>query len=218
MGEIATLEWQRQTAALLSLSQHDILDTYGSIEIGTIAAFSHEHGRYIIADGIYAEGIGTEQLPEGFEPLHDNEQVLVLTSFVRSRFPAVRYVTYDVVRDFQSELVDGVRKQSFSSIVKRIGPELKHGEKISLYDIDEVVYRFLDHAETRVTLQNNMLTVHIRSKSLTDAMLPLIQAAITDKIPDIGAMIRNRLLSAVRVTADDTPFEHKSVKAKKLYY
>lgn len=218
VGEIATLEWQSNMATLFNINPCDILDTYGSIETGTIAYYSHEHGRYIIADGLYAEGIGTDQLTEGFEPLKDNEKVLVLTSFVRSMFPAIRYVTYDVVRDFQPIKVEGVLKQSFTCIAKRIGPELKHGEKISLYDIEEVVYRFLDHAETRVKLQNNMLTVHIKSKSLNETMIPLIRSAIEDKIPEIGTMIRNRILSAVKVVADDEPFERSTVKTKKLYY
>jgi phenylacetate-coenzyme A ligase PaaK-like adenylate-forming protein len=220
VGEIATLEWRRKMASLLGIAPGDILDTYGSIEIGTIAYYSHDHGKYLFVDGLFAEGIGSDQLQEGYEPLQDNEKVLVLTSFVRTAFPALRYVTYDVVRDLQTIEVDGALRQSFTCIAKRIGPELKHGEKISIYDIEDVVYSFLDDAEVRVKLQDNVLAVHIRSKSLDGATIPLIQSAIEGKIPEIGTMIRNRMLGAIEVIAadDHETFTRRRVKNKKLYY
>ncbi|UUZ83691.1 hypothetical protein LJK88_07690 [Paenibacillus sp. P26] len=220
VGEIATPEWRRKMAMLLGIGPEDILDTYGSIEIGTIASYSHELGKYVIADGLYAEGIGTDRLEEGFEPAPDHEQVLVLTSTVRSMFPALRYVTYDVVRDLQTIEVNGELKQIFTCISKRIGPELKHGEKISLYDIEDVIYQFVDDAETRVKVQNNRLSIHIKSGSLDDTAIPLIQQSIEDKIPEIGMMIRNRILHSIEVHAvkDNVSFERGKVKTKKIYY
>ncbi|UUZ90170.1 hypothetical protein LJK87_29875 [Paenibacillus sp. P25] len=146
--------------------------------------------------------------------------MLVLTSTVRSMFPALRYVTYDVVRDLQTIEVNGELKQIFTCISKRIGPELKHGEKISLYDIEDVIYQFVDDAETRVKVQNNRLSIHIKSDSLDDTAIPLIQQSIEDKIPEIGMMIRNRILHSIEVHAvkDNVSFERGKVKTKKIYY
>lgn len=131
VGEIATLGWQRNMSRLFGLDPRDIVDTYGSIEMGTIAYYSHELGRYILADGIFAEGLGTEALGGDLRPLGKNESILVLTSTVRKMMPAIRFVTYDVVRDFRPVMIGGVEKQSFASIVKRVGRELKHGEKLA---------------------------------------------------------------------------------------
>ncbi|MFD1907552.1 AMP-binding protein [Paenibacillus rhizoplanae] len=122
VGEIATQEWQQNMARLFGLKPQDITDTYGSIEIGTIAYYSHELGRYLLAEGIVAEAVGTEIVGEGLDPLGSGEGILVLTSTVRKLLPALRFVTYDVVRDFRTVQVDGLERQSFQSIVKKGGP------------------------------------------------------------------------------------------------
>ncbi|MGN7765456.1 2,3-diaminopropionate biosynthesis protein SbnA [Paenibacillus sp. 22594] len=220
VGEIATPEWQCNMARLFGLEPRDIIDTYGSIEIGTIAYYSHDLGRYILADGIYAEGIGTQELGEEWRPLADDESILVLTSSVRKMLPAIRFVTYDVVRDFRPVMVGGVEKQSFASIVKRVGRELKHGEKISLYDIERVVYRHLEDAIIRVSVEDNALTVYIQSKSAENCAIPAIREEIGECIPEIGRMIRNHLLDAIEViiVAAEEPLERGQVKNKKLYY
>ncbi|WP_028612803.1 hypothetical protein [Paenibacillus harenae] len=220
VGEIATPEWQENIAQRFGIRRSDILDTYGSIEIGAIASYSHALGKYVFADGIYAEALPAEQIDPLFEPLRDNESVLVLTSYVRTLFPAIRYVTYDVVRDFQTVEVDGKPRQCFTCISKRIGADLKHGEKISIYDIESVVHQFAKDAELRVRLQDNRLSVRIRSQSLDENLLDQIQQALEHKIPDIGLMIRNRILTGITVTraAEDEQLEQGAVKAKKLYF
>jgi phenylacetate-coenzyme A ligase PaaK-like adenylate-forming protein len=221
VGEIASPSWQRRTARLLGISSNDILDTYGSIEIGTIASYSHEIGRYVVAEGLYAESVGAEELKEGFEPLAPGERVLVLTSFVRDAFPAVRYVTYDVVRDFRTEKLGGVSRQTFEAIVKRIGPELKHGEKISLYDIEEVVLRYAQDAGIYVAVHDRLLTVALQSPSLDPAMLPKIKHDLENKIPAIGTMIRGQVLAGMDITlsADEGPPAPASgMKSRKIHY
>ncbi|WP_342481685.1 2,3-diaminopropionate biosynthesis protein SbnA [Paenibacillus sp. FSL L8-0340] len=220
VGEIATLGWQRNMARLFGLDPRDIVDTYGSIEMGTIAYYSHELGRYILADGIFAEGLGTEALGGDLRPLGKNESILVLTSTVRKMMPAIRFVTYDVVRDFRPVMIGGVEKQSFASIVKRVGRELKHGEKISLYDIEQVVYRHIEDAIIRVKVRNNALTIYIKSKSAVNSTAPAIREEIRECIPEIGMMIRNHLLDDIEVfiVANGETLESGQVKNKKLYY
>ncbi|WP_309472251.1 2,3-diaminopropionate biosynthesis protein SbnA [Paenibacillus sp. YN15] len=220
VGEVATPQWQQNMASLFGLHPSHITDTYGSIEMGTMAYYSHEAGRYLFADGIYAEGIEAHELGLEMEPLGPDERILVVTSFVRRELPALRFVTYDVVRDLRTVRVNGVERQSFQSIVKRVGKELKHGEKISLYDIEQAVYRHVQAASVRVKVRNNALAVQIRSKAPLDAAIPAIRTEIRECIPEIGMMIRNRLLDDIEViTAEkDEPLERSQVKNKKLYY
>lgn len=207
-------------AGMFGIEPRDIIDTYGSIEIGTIAYYSHDHGRYIFADGIFAEGIGVHELDEEVRPLRNNESILVLTSTVRRMLPALRFVTYDVVRDFRPVMIDGVEQQSFESIVKRVGQELKHGEKISLYDIEQVVYRHIEDAIIRVKVKNNALSIYIKSKSVKPSIIPVIKEEIRECIPEIGMMIRNHLLDDIEIiiVAKGEPLASGQVKNKKLYY
>ncbi|WP_276355212.1 CoF synthetase [Cohnella caldifontis] len=221
VGEIAPPAWQRKIAARFGIRETDILDTCGSIEIGTIAGYDHSVGRYVLAEGLTAECVSAEELGENFDPLPPDEKVLVLTSEVREAFPAVRYVTYDVVRDFRTMTVRGVQRQTFAGIVKRIGPELKHGEKISLYDIEEAVLLHADDADIRVEVNGRKLSVRLRSAKLTAEKLPAVRQSIEEKIPAIGAMIRGGLLDAIEVAlelvAGSGPAQ-KGIKTRKIHY
>lgn len=218
VGEIAAPAWIRSVAKRLGIEAEDITDTYGSIEIGTIAYYSHEHGRYLFIEGIEAEGIPVEALFSDLEPLNDTESVLVLTSLARDLFPAIRYVTYDVVKDLRPILVGGERRQSFLHIARRIGPELKHGEKISVYDIEDVVYRHLKQAKVRIQVHDNKLTVHIDSNEKDPHIYDQIELELLERIPEIGLMIRGGMLGALRVVPSDIPFDHTVMKHKKVFY
>ncbi len=221
VGEVASLTWQQRVAERLGLDKRDITDTYGSIEIGTIARYNHEFDRYIVIDGIIAEGLTVEELGIHEFELADDERVLVLTSTVRDMFPAIRFVTYDVVRDFQTVMVDGQSKQSFRGIVRRVGNELKHGEKISIYDIEDVVYHHIQDASIKILTSNNLLTIQIinNSVSLDSLVLEAIKHDIAHRIPEIGIMIQNGLLEEIQVTHavfDDS--QHRTaVKLKKIH-
>ncbi|WP_237566322.1 CoF synthetase [Paenibacillus sp. EZ-K15] len=221
VGEMASPAWIQLTAKRLGIGADHITDTYGSIEIGTIAYYSHEHGRYLLTDGLLAEGVRPEQLDADLEPLvNAEESVLVLTSGHREAFPAIRYVTYDVVRDLRPIMVDGRLRQSFSSIVKRIGPDLKHGEKISIYDIENVVLRHLHAGSVQVKVAHNALIVYIFHSTAEQAILQRIKHDIEQQIPEIGTMIQSGILGEIQVIrGDGEPGAGKtSVKHKKIWY
>jgi len=218
VGEIASPAWLQSVAEQLRLEMRDITDTYGSIEIGTIAYYSHEHERYLFTEEIIAEGVPAEAISSDAEPLRAGESVLVLTSMVRGLFPALRYVTYDVVRDLRPILVNGRWRQSFQAIVRRIGSELKHGEKISVYDIENVVYRHLKDARVRIRIHANKLTVHADSKDKNPEIYKRIESEMLDRIPEIGIMIRGGMLEAMRVIPSDITFTETMLKHKKIYY
>lgn len=220
VGEVASMEWQKKVASRLHIDPKDIMDTYGSIEIGTIAYYSHAHRCYLFVDDMMPEGIKAEEI--GFDPdlLRENERILALTSFSRKTFPAARFVTYDVVRDFKPITVDGKIVPSFRALVKRVGTEWKHGEKISLYDIEEVVYRNLAKATFWVQADKNQLVVWIDSADLTDSIRIKVQQEIQEKIPEIGTMIKNGILDEIQVKAitDPKQFETDRVKKKIIYH
>jgi phenylacetate-coenzyme A ligase PaaK-like adenylate-forming protein len=222
VGEIAAPQWIARMAEAFRIDVRDIMDTYGSIELGTIACFSHDLQRYVFVDGMVAEGLQAHEADPGLAEageLGDGESILVLTSFERRMFPALRFVTYDVVRDLRTEAMDGGTVQSFRSIVKRVGRELKHGEKISIYDIEEVVYRHVPDAAIRVQVRDNRLTVQIRSKALDDETAFVIREELQNQIPEIGTMIRGGMLAEIEVAAigEGDQLLRGTVKNKKLY-
>lgn len=220
VGETASPAWMGRAAERLGLPPEAIADTYGSIEIGTIAYFDPRHGRYLLTEGLHAEGIGAEALGDGYEPLAPEERVLVLTSAVREAFPALRYVTYDVVRDLRTVTVDGVPRQSFQGIVKRIGPDLKHGEKISIYDIEEAVCRHVPDVGMRVYVVGNALRVHLYGVAPDSGLIARVQGELQEAVPAIGTMIRGGMLSGIEVVAEpyDDARSREVVKNKKIFY
>ncbi|GAB2697724.1 AMP-binding protein [Paenibacillus thermoaerophilus] len=221
VGETASPEWQSNSAKLLGIARESVIDTYGCIEIGTIAYFRHDLGRYVLLDGLIAEGLDPSEAGLPDTELSPGESILTLTSFDRELFPAIRYVTYDVVRDLRETEVDGRKTATFQALVKRVGAELKHGEKISLYDIEEVVCRHILHAAIRVGVARNRLAVGIRAakESLTAERLEAIRLDLQEKLPEIGRMISGGLLDEIVVyaDADGQPLRSGVVKHKKLY-
>ena len=133
------------------------------------------------------------------EPLADNEQILVVTSFNREFFPGLRFVTYDVVRGLETIIVGGVEKQVFDCIPRRVGNDFKHVERISIHDIENIVFQHLDRAVVRVHVNDNRLTVGISSKEMTEDDLEKIQRDVQSAVPEIGVMIKNGLLDTIRV-------------------
>ncbi|MFB9327918.1 AMP-binding protein [Paenibacillus aurantiacus] len=219
VGEAAPPAWQQRVAERLGIRHDEITDTYGSIEIGTIAHYDHELGRYVLTEGLIAEGLRAEEAGVEAAELGVDERILVLTSTVRDLFPAVRFVTYDVVRDFQFIVVNGATRASFKSLVKRVGNELKHGEKISVYDIEDAVYRHIRDAAIRVVAKDNALTVHILGETTAPDVLEAIKREIAGSIPEIGIMIEGGILREIRVVADsfDDTVHRQTVKGKKIH-
>ncbi|GGG62789.1 hypothetical protein GCM10010918_15720 [Paenibacillus radicis (ex Gao et al. 2016)] len=201
VGEPAPPEWRRRVAERLGIAASDIIDTYGSIEIGTIAYYDAAMDRYVLLEGLLAEGVSPGEIGLPDIGLPEGEQVLALTSFQRRRFPALRYVTYDVVRDLRTEVSEnGETLITFEAIVKRIGPELKHGEKISVYDVENAVFKHIGQAEVRVQVSGNRLQVQIATVDEVDEeTAAAVRAELQGAIPEIGAMIRGGLLEEMKV-------------------
>ncbi|WP_435165961.1 AMP-binding protein [Paenibacillus glycanilyticus] len=226
VGEPAPPAWRQRVAERLGITERDVMDTLGSIEIGTIAYYDRSIERYVVMDGIIAEGVEPAEAGLPDVELPAGEQLLVLTSLVRRRFPALRFVTYDVVRDLRVEERDGKRMTTFDAIVKRVGPELKHGEKISIYDIENAIFKHVRQAVVKVLVNGNKLQVNITTADdLNEDVRTEIRDELHSTIPAIGAMIRGGLLEQMDVlflgkdTDSATPegTGKKPIKQKKLF-
>ncbi|WP_248760861.1 CoF synthetase [Paenibacillus sp. ATY16] len=226
VGEPAPPAWRQRVAERLGITERDVMDTLGSIEIGTIAYYDRSIERYVVMDGIIAEGVEPAEAGLPDVELPAGEQLLVLTSLVRRRFPALRFVTYDVVRDLRVEERDGKRMTTFDAIVKRVGPELKHGEKISIYDIENAIFKHVRQAVVKVLVNGNKLQVNITTADdLNEDVRTAIRDELHSTIPAIGAMIRGGLLEQMDVlflgkdTDSATPegTGKKPIKQKKLF-
>ncbi|MFX3634236.1 MAG: CoF synthetase [Candidatus Pristimantibacillus sp.] len=227
VGEPAPPAWRQRMAEQLDIGVEDIRDTYGSIEIGTIAHCEPVSGRYLLLEGLIAEGVSPDEVGLPEVKLPPDEQILVLTSLDRHRFPSLRYVTYDVVRDLRTDEIAGKPVTTFAAIVKRVGPELKHGEKISIYDIENVVFKHMQQAEVRVVVQGGKLQVNIAAATPVDQVVrEAVRTELQGAIPEIGAMIRGGLLVKMDIhftTIDASALgsnesaDIKLVKHKKLY-
>lgn len=199
VGEPAGPHWIRTVlTAGLGVETTDVMDTYGSIEIGLVAYYSHARSAYVVVDDIVAEAVAPGAIGLDSE-LRPDESILVVTSKIRDSFPAVRFVTYDVVRGFRPG--SDHRPATFQAIVRRIGHELKHGEKISLHDIEEVVFRHLGNATIRVRTANRRVRVFIHSLELDEEHRRLISKDLEHAIPEIGSMISNGILDGIEVLA-----------------
>jgi len=220
VGEVASIEWIKRIAEKFSIKEEDIIDTYGSIEMGVIASYNHEIGRYVIHDGYFGKVVSAEEIEMESDSIKEDEGILVITCFHRKTFPALNFVTYDVVKDFKTIEIGGKKYQTFKNIVKRVGKELKHGEKISIYDIENAVFKHLSEAQIRVTVKNNRLVIYILSNELTDLLLETIKKSINEAIPEIGEMIKNGILEEIQVinASKEMMPEENSKKKKKLYY
>lgn len=226
VGEPAPPAWRQRVAERLGIMEHDVMDTLGSIEIGTIAYYDRTIERYVVMDGVIAEGVTPAEVGLPDVELPDGEQLLVLTSLVRRRFPALRFVTYDVVRDLRTEEQDGKLITTFEAIVKRVGPELKHGEKISIYDIENAIFQHVQQAVVKVLVIGNKLQVMITTvEVINEAVRKAIRDELHSTIPAIGAMIRGGLLEQMDVVFLSNDTDHpssegtgkKPIKQKKLF-
>lgn len=217
VGEPASPQWRRAIAASFGLSEADVIDTFGSIEVGTIAWFDHEAGVYRLVDGISAE-IAEPAALGLYDSLAPDEGALVLTSTMRSAFPAIRFATGDVVRGFKGDSEDG-SKATFEAIVRRIGPELKHGEKISIHDIEAAVFAHATRIQARAASDGNRLVVYLHGPDATPATAQLIEEEIERKVPEIGDMIRGGMLPRIHIVlaSSESELPQGSVKQKKWH-
>lgn len=198
VGDIASQAWKQSIVAYFGLERSDLLDVVGSIEVGSIAYECFDCGCYHFDEHIIPETFKPSELYEGFEHPGDAE-ILVLTSLSRSVFPAVRFVTNDLIEGFKTRECGGREVFVFEKIVGRAGSELKNGEKISLYDINEAVNTYLSGSRFEVQKDDGRIVIRVCSPGYTAELAAQIKSHIKKLNPDVAQMIASSLAEDIEI-------------------
>jgi fumarate---(S)-2,3-diaminopropanoate ligase len=200
VGDVASKTWKNNVVDHFCLQKKDLLDIVGSTEVGSIAYECNECGLYHFDNHIIPEVIKSSELYKNFK-LQNSSNILVLTSTTRNYFPAIRFVTNDLIEGFEIHECCGENKFSFEKILGRIGSELKHGEKISLYDISEAVNKFLPEAKFDVYKDNHSFIIKVCSAHFTFEIAEMIKNFVRELNPDIDKMIKSSLIEDIQIVS-----------------
>lgn len=204
VGDVAPTAWRRHVAARFGLGFEDVLDVLGSIEVGAIAHFCAQTGLYHFHDHVIPEVLqpsqlyadcgtvlGTEDSPSG---------VLLLTSFARRYFPAVRFVTNDVIMGLRTIEWQGREVNAFERIEGRFGGDVKHGERLSDHDICVAVNEVFPNALFEVRARG-AVEIRVVTERVTPEQAARLRASLRTSNPDVVQMIDSRLVEELVVTA-----------------
>jgi fumarate---(S)-2,3-diaminopropanoate ligase len=197
VGDVASKTWKKHIVDFFGLERSDLLDIVGSIEIGSIAYECFSCGFYHFDDHIIPETIDPALLFEGVDA--GSAEILLLTSRTRTAFPAIRFVTNDLIESFAWRECQGRGLFSFERMIGRIGEELKNGEKLSLYDISEAVNTHLPGAPFEVHKDSRKFVIKICSGEFTPQIGESIKRFVKDLNPDVKQLIESSLVRDIDV-------------------
>jgi phenylacetate-coenzyme A ligase PaaK-like adenylate-forming protein len=198
VGDVVSPAWKKRIAEFFSLQIEDLLDVVGSIEVGSIAYACLDCGLYHFDDHIIPETVRPSELYEGFtDP--GKAEILVLTSLARSVFPAVRFITNDLVEGFTRGVCRGSKRYSFERIVGRTGSDFKNGENISLYDVNEAVNTFLPASPFEVRKESGKVTIRVCSPDFTIETGERIKKFLKELNPNSFQMVDSSLVADIEV-------------------
>ncbi len=197
VGDVAPPAWRRAVAERFGLTEPDVLDVFGSIEIGAIAYSNAETGLYHFHDHIIPEVMDPET---GTVDERGGDGVLVLTSLERRRFPALRYVTGDRVSGLRTIVYDGQTVAVVERIEGRVSGDLKHGERLSLHDVSTAVARVFPGRAFEVD-GRHALTIRVAVDRIDEKQREAIREMLCENVPDVGTMIRSGLVAPIEVVA-----------------
>ena len=196
LGDVISKKWKEHIANFFNISTSDITDIYGSVEVGAIAYECHICRLYHFNKNIIPEII----------PINNESGVLVVSSVTRSYFPAIRYVTDDVIEDFQQITCNNTKHFAFKRILGRRANELKHGEKLSHYEVSEVIHHHLPGALYECYSDDN-LVINIYSKDQDPKALDFIKSDLKKINPSLKDMINSGLVGDIKISFLNTPLE-----------
>lgn len=198
VGDVASRAWKDHVLEHFSLGRGDLLDVVGSIEVGSIAHECFDCGLYHFDTHITPEAVAPELVDEEYAPAGGAE-ILLLTSSARTVFPAVRFVTNDLIEGFTTVECGGRRVFAMERVIGRVGPELKNGEKVSLYDISEAVNRYLPGSRFEVYKDARRFVIRVCSREFTPDKAEQIKHFVRGLNPDVNQMIQSSLVADIEV-------------------
>jgi cysteine synthase A len=160
-GEILYPSARARLEAFFGLGRDDIMDTYGSTEIGTIAFSCPSCAAFHFLDGIFPEA-GPPHLMAGSELGGMSGAVpLVLSSTKRTSFPVIRFVTYDVVEGLRRADCSSGRPFGFDRVLGRCDEIINYGELFPIYPLADMIGGRIPRARWFVLNPHNDVTVVI---------------------------------------------------------
>ena len=185
LGDLAPAEWRRAMAVRLGMEPRHILDVLGSIEVGAIAYSDDRLGANIFHSHI---------VPEMTE-----DGILVLTSLERRGFPAVRFVSGDVVGGLRRIDLSGRSAWGYERHLGRRGDELKHGEMLSLHTIAVVMAETAPGASWDVRRVGHEAVIEIEAAAYSDEVAEKVRAQVRAAHPAVDQMITSGLVGDIGV-------------------
>lgn len=205
VGDVAPPAWRAHVAERFGLRPEDVLDVFGSIEIGAIAYSCAQTGLYHFHDHILPEVVPARELArltanDRVPTRQEGSGALLLTSLTRSYFPAVRYVTGDAVTGLRRIRHDGREVFAFERIDGRLAGDFKHGERISNHDLAQIMAEVFPGRPFEAA-DDDGLVIRVVADTVGDDQLAAVRAAVDRQAPDVAQMIASGLVGPVRVTA-----------------
>lgn len=202
LGDVASLAWQSKIADYFHIKAEQVLDLFGSIEVGSIAFFNHPLGRYQFDPYLLPEVVPVQSLyPDA--GYRGEGGILILTSFAREYFPAVRFVTNDLIDGFTQESFQGRTVYTYQRCLGRFSSEFKHGEKINLSDINDAMAKNLPYHRYDLDDHDGGLVIRIAVASISTQVSEAIKHDLLARNPDIAQMIASGLVGDIRIQCVD---------------
>ncbi|MFI9208811.1 hypothetical protein ACIGW7_11770 [Streptomyces sp. NPDC053253] len=205
VGDVAPPAWRAHVAERFGLRPEDVLDVFGSIEIGAIGYSCAETGLYHFHDHIVPEVLAPEELSrhtgnDRVPVRQEGSGALLLTSLTRGYFPAVRYVTGDAVTGLRRIRHGGREVFAFERIDGRLAGDFKHGERISNHDLAQIMAEVFPGHPFEAG-DDDGLVIRVVADSVDDEQVAAVRAAVDRWAPDVAQMIASGLVGPVRVRA-----------------
>ena len=199
LGDLAPEGWRRMVAERLFIQFEDILDLFGSTEIGAIAYYEAQTGLYHFHEHIIPE---LQLLPCSClgGTFNADAGILVLTSLQREYFPALRYVTNDVISGLQRIRFKGRSIDAFAKIEGRLAGDLKYGERISQFDLVTALSTVFPGVEYEAA-QNDGLEIRIAVDRISTEQAEAFRCSLMRACPDVAQMMESGLVPEYRLTA-----------------
>lgn len=185
VGDLAPTEWRAAIARRLGMPAENIMDVFGSIELGAIAYSDDDVSGYLFHEHIVPE--------------LDGDRLLALTSLQRDGFPAVRYVSGDVVAGLRRYSVRGTQRWGYQRHLGREGGERKHGEMLSVHSIGLALAEVAPGVTWDVRRSGLEVVIEIEEASFAPPLADTIKAAVRAANPDVDQMISSGLIGDIRV-------------------
>ena len=187
-GEVLFPALRRRAQHRFGLADDAVIDTYGSTEIGTLAASCPACGRYHFLDGLYPEAVPVEDLPAGVRAPRAGCAVLAISSLKRTAFPIIRFLTYDVIEGLRRTSC-GTPRFTFDRVVGRCDDIVNYGELFSTYELADLIRGWLPGAGWFVFSECNDLTVVVEGVEPTGFRDELAQRyPLHSQMVDLGLL------------------------------